>query len=174
MARSLLYLEAAQLGDQEENLMKTAADIMESHVICVSPEASLMDVHRVFIEEEIHGAPVVDETKAVVGVISSADLVRALSDERAADESESRYLEQLLEVSRFEWEQVQPDSRGRLAGLRVEDVMTKSIAWVSPDAGIGAVAHRMREDRVHRVLVIDDTALVGIISSFDLVALLED
>ena len=92
----------------------------------------------------------------------------------AAAESESRYLEQLLEVSRFDWERVQPDSRGRLAGLRVEDVMTKSIAWVSPDAGIGAVAHRMREDRVHRVLVIDDTALVGIISSFDLVALLED
>lgn len=154
--------------------MKTAADIMETHVICVSPETSLIDVHRVFSEEEIHGAPVVDETKAVLGVISSADLVRALSDERAADASESRFLEQMLEVSRFDWDQMQPDFRGRLAGLRVEDAMTKSLSSVKPSDGISSIARQMRQDRVHRVLVIEDEELLGIISSFDLVALLED
>jgi CBS domain-containing protein len=158
----------------EETAMKTAADVMETHIISVSPETSLMDVHRVFIEEEIHGAPVIDDSKTVLGVISSADLVRALSDERAADESESRYLEQVLEVSRFDWDQMQPDFRGRLAGLRVEDAMTKSLSSVKPGDSIGTVATRMRQDRVHRVLVVDGDQLVGIISSFDLVALLEE
>ena len=57
--------------------------------------------------------------------------------------------------------------------LRVEDAMTGSSVTVQHDATIGEVARAMRHHRVHRVLVLREGSLVGLISSFDLVALLE-
>ena len=41
------------------------------------------------------------------------------------------------------------------------------------DASAGEVARRLREHRVHRVLVVDGGTLAGIVSTFDLVALVE-
>ena len=36
-------------------------DLMERDVLTVSPETSVFDIQRMFVEEEIHGAPVVDD-----------------------------------------------------------------------------------------------------------------
>ena len=53
------------------------------------------------------------------------------------------------------------------------DVMTTEIVSVPPDATVASVARTLREQAVHRVLVIDDGELLGLISAMDLVALLE-
>ena len=51
--------------------------------------------------------------------------------------------------------------------------MTESLVSVAPDAPIAEVARLMRQNRVHRVLVIDGDALQGIVSTFDVVGVLE-
>lgn len=43
-----------------------ARDFMQTDVLAVSPETSLFDIHRMFVEEEIHGVPVVDRPPARV------------------------------------------------------------------------------------------------------------
>ena len=58
-------------------MSRIASEVMESHVLSVSPEASLIDVQRLFVEEEIHGAPVV-ANDGLVGIISTFDLVGLL------------------------------------------------------------------------------------------------
>ena len=59
----------------------TARDIMQSQVITLAPNDPLSNVHRLFFEEEIHGAPVLDEAGLVLGILTSMDLLRAASDE---------------------------------------------------------------------------------------------
>ena len=56
----------------------------------------------------------------------------------------------------------------------MSDVMTRDVVRVAPDATLGAVATALCENRVHRVLVIENDRLLGIISTFDLVGLLKD
>ena len=51
--------------------------------------------------------------------------------------------------------------------------MTRGGVTIGPDASIPEVAATLRRQRIHRVLVAEGDVLVGIISSFDLVALLE-
>jgi CBS domain-containing protein len=46
--------------------------------------------------------------------------------------------------------------------------MTRELVTVRPDAPVAEVARVMREQRVHRVLVIDDLQLVGVLTTFDL------
>ena len=151
----------------------TARDVMQSHVITVSPEAKLLDVQRLFVEEEINGAPVVSEDGELLGVISTRDLLRAAEEEHDSAASETRYFRDELEFSSPDWGSAPDDFQDRLAERSVAEVMTAGVVTISPDASIAEVASSMRRQRIHRVLVAEDRVLRGIISSFDLVALLE-
>ena len=53
----------------------TARDIMSTEVICVHEETDLRDLAKMFLEQGITGAPVVDKDGNLVGVISQTDLL---------------------------------------------------------------------------------------------------
>lgn len=151
----------------------TARDVMEPSVLTVAPEASLAEVQRLFVEEGIGGAPVVDERGRVVGVITGRDVLRAIDEERDTAISDTHYFRQDLEFSGPEGMSDGEDFQDRLGELTAGGAMTPSLLAVAPDASVQEVAREIRRHRVHRILVIDDEELVGIISTFDLVALLE-
>jgi CBS domain-containing protein len=145
-----------------------ARDVMQTQVVVVSPSDSLAAVMRLFSDEGIHGAPVVDEQGRVVGVISASDLLRAAADADEAARPGYGYFEEGIETFPEGLE-----GFSEVGDRRAEDVMTEAIVWVQPTASIAEVARTLRESRVHRALVLEDETLVGIISSFDLIAVLE-
>ncbi len=150
-----------------------ARDVMQTHLVTVEPDLPLIDAHRLFVEEEITGAPVVDETGRFIGVISSTDLVRAIGEEHESATSEPHYFRQWLEFSGPDWTRATPDFQDRLASLSVADAMTPGGIAVGPDASIAEVAGLMRRHRIHRVLVVENEVLAGILTTFDLIGLLE-
>jgi CBS domain-containing protein len=151
-----------------------ARDVMETHVITVDPELPLLDAHRLFVEEEIHGAPVVDETGRVLGIVSSADLLRAVDDEEGSDAGRAPgYLRELLDEGGGPSPRLSGELSTRLQAVTVADVMTAGGVTVAPDAGIDEVASCMRRHRIHRVPVVSRGVLEGIITTFDMIALLE-
>jgi len=154
-------------------MAKTARDVMQTHVISVSPEEPLVNVHRLFVEEEITGAPVVDGDGRVLGVVSSVDLLRAVVEEEDSATSDPRYFRDFLEFSGPDWGAVPEDFQDRLAQLRAEDAMSPEPITVAPDAPISEVARTLRFHRIHRLLVEEEGRLAGIVTSFDLIGLLE-
>ena len=60
----------------------------------------------------------------------------------------------------------------RMSGLTVRDVMSKPHFVAGPDTPLRDVARLMVHERIHRLPVVDDDTLVGIVSSLDLVAVL--
>jgi CBS domain-containing protein len=52
-------------------------DVMNKHVVCVSPETSLPEVAEIMDKYDIHRVPVVENGK-LVGIISRSDLIRSL------------------------------------------------------------------------------------------------
>ena len=149
-------------------------DLMQRDVIVVSPETSLVDVHRLFVEEEINGAPVVDENSGkVMGVISSLDVLRAVRDEYDHVASVGgAYFRDELPGSDPTWNDAPADFAERMASLTAGDAMVRERVWVSSDMSIGDAADLMRNQRIHRVLVIDDHELIGILTTYDLLQVL--
>lgn len=150
-----------------------ARDLMQRSVLTLSPEASLLDAHRLFVEEEITGAPVVRDDGTVAGVVTSLDLLRAVSEEHDSAQAHGVYFREALEFSGPDWSQGVEDFQDRLAERRVSEVMTESVVVVPETATVSEVARTLRANRIHRVLVVRDHVLVGILSTFDLVGLLE-
>jgi CBS domain-containing protein len=151
----------------------TARDVMQTYLISVNPETPLLDVHRLFVDEEINGAPVVDETGRLLGVISSVDLLRAVEEEHDAASAGSNYLREFLEFSGPDWQEGPDNFQARLGERTVSDAMTRGGITVAPETAVSDVAATLRKHRIHRVFVVDDEQLCGVISTFDLVALLE-
>lgn len=150
-----------------------ARDVMQTDVITVSPDEPLLGVQRLFVEEEIGGAPVVDDAGRVVGMISSVDVLRAVSEEHDSARTGSTYFRELLEFSGPDWIADSEDFQDRLREMSASDAMTDGVVTVEIDAPVPEVARTLRENHVHRVLVVDQERLVGIVSTFDLVGLLE-
>ena len=145
-------------------------EFMQESVILVAPEDTPIAVQRVFADEMIHGLPVVDEQNRVPGVISASDLLQAVADDRDATYPAPGYFEDGVgSFAGFADE----DFREALGRRRVAGVMTRNIVSVSPRASVSEIARTLRHNRVHRVLVIEDDVLVGIITTFDLIKLLE-
>ncbi len=114
----------------------TARAVTQSHVITVSPDDPLLNVHRLFVEEQISGAPVVSETGRVLGVISSADLVRSVLEEREGGRSDSGFYQDLRAFAELGWLEPPEAFRDQLGESVVSEVMTQSAVCVYPDTPV--------------------------------------
>src|SRR5258708_2351516 len=56
--------------------MLTAADVMTTNVISVTPETPIREVAKLMHSNRISGVPVIDREKHVIGIVSEGDLIR--------------------------------------------------------------------------------------------------
>jgi CBS domain-containing protein len=151
-----------------------ARDVMKTEVKVVDPDMSLVDFERLLLQQRIGGAPVVKKGE-LLGMVSRSDIIRVLSLEQSMAEVQSgAYQRQAYDVQRRAVELIGDQVGRRMQELKVKNAMTEVRARVSPDAPIIDVAKLMMEHRIHRVLVVEGSALKGVISRIDLVALIAD
>lgn len=152
----------------------TAGQVMTHNVLTASPEWPVNRLVEFLTNHSITGAPVVTETRDLVGVVSLTDVARSgeLAERAPAKEVHAYYrhgLERLVareEMSRF---RVDLES-----ATTVRDIMTPMLFAVEEDAAVQDVAEMMITGRIHRVLVKRDGKMVGIITSLDLLPLVRD
>ncbi len=156
--------------------MKVAEDIMEKRVVTVAADSPLLAVYRLFVEEDISGAPVVDEAGDVVGVISARDLLRTANETHDDAAMDLHYYENAASFKGEEWMTDIEEFEDRLTHRSVSQVMTTGAISVRRDAPINEIADLLLKHRIHRVLVLDEESdegpLVGLVSVFDMVGLL--
>lgn len=171
--------------------MLRLSEIMTRDVVTVTPETTLREAVDLFSAKHISGAPVVCG-HTVVGVVSASDIL-----EFAASEPE-RFREPLADASwaedasEIDTERAESipgsyytdlfageggDVADRIAAPSeisvldlhaVDEVMTRDAIALSPNDSVLAAAEIMRRRAIHRILVIDDGKLVGILSTLDL------
>jgi CBS domain-containing protein len=146
-----------------------ARDIMTSEVFTVSPTLSLIDLDHDLDAQRVSGAPVVEHGK-LVGIVSRSDIHRRLHRERSHSAGMAAFY---LAVDPSEERGRPPDptqsALDELRHLRVRDIMSPTVLSVGPDATVPDVARLMDERRIHRVLVLEEGQLRGLISALDLV-----
>lgn len=141
-----------------------AADIMSKDVICVLKDADLRDLGKLFLAKGITGAPVIDRTGDLCGVISQTDL---LYYQLTRDD-------ELVMPSDF-YQSARVDGRPLARGFQIEDVntatveevMTPVVHAVVESTPIDAIARLMTRRHIHRVIVRHGRKVAGIISALD-------
>lgn len=148
----------------------TAKDVMQKNVKSVTSGLSLADLERRFVDEHVSGFPVVDNG-TVLGVVSASDVIEHLCKQRQEAELSAGFYDDdcKMEFASLESDWVSSEVGKRTDHLKVKDVLNGDVISVSSDTPLDEVAQLMTEKAIHRVLVVDDHDLVGVISSLDVV-----
>ena len=141
-----------------------AVDVMTTDVITVDPDTTVRALATLLAERGISGAPVVDSSGRLVGVISEGDLLH-----RAEIGTARRH-----RVRRRSW--WLDDFASDLAreyikshGRTVKDIMTRDVVTVTEDTELADVAALLEAKRIKRVPVMREGKVVGIISRANIV-----
>lgn len=136
-----------------------ARDVMTTDIVTIHYQATYEDAARILHKHGISGAPVVDGVGNMVGILSEKDLFRVLYPlYRSYYENPTDYLD-------FE------EREAKIAEIRknaIERFVTTDVLTVDADDPIMKVGGLMIARRVHRLPVLEEEELVGIISRSDI------
>jgi CBS domain-containing protein len=135
-------------------------DVMTREVVSVPPHMRLKDLAQLLVERRISGAPVVDESGEVVGVVSEADLVA---------KQVGRPLGQRTPLDWIFGERPSAWELRQRAATTVGQAMTAPVITVDADRPLREAAALMVDRGVNRLPVTDAGQLVGMVTRADLV-----
>ncbi|WP_428264482.1 CBS domain-containing protein [Haliangium sp.] len=117
--------------------------IMTRDVWSVRPDASAVDTAQLLCDNRFGCAPVVDDARRVIGIITEADFMEGIIELLASDDS----------------------------GIEVRDLMTTDVVSLNPGQSLSAAEDMMMLRRIRHLPVIDDDGgLIGLVTHRDLLA----
>lgn len=119
--------------------LRNVADVMSAPVHTVRTTDVIGPLRDLMLTRGVHGVPVLDPDGAVVGIVTSSDLVEEWAPEQG-----------------------------------VVTVMSSPVRTVGPATTITEAARDLLAAGVHHLVVVDNTRVVGVVSSFDLLRALVD
>jgi len=121
-------------------LDKSVEKIMSPSPVVVSRDASMSDVVATMAERNIGAVPIVDSSQAIVGIVTLRDIIS------------------LMGVGH------------RPLGVPVEEVMTKSLDLVTPDATIVEAISHLAAKKIRRLPVVEPgrSEAIGIVTNKDI------
>jgi CBS domain-containing protein len=164
MARELIHLPTRATsyvdGRRQSVLDYTPVEaIMSSDVTCVRDDVSVEDLTALLLERGISGVPVVDDSGALIGVVSKTDVVRE-GFESAGVEPLGQAVTRELGAGFHSLE---------IGQRTVKDIMSGMNFALPEDATLSQACALMAYEGVHRVPVTGvDGSVVGILSSLDI------
>jgi CBS-domain-containing membrane protein len=135
------------------------ADVMTRGVISIPPGASMREAAKRLLQYDVGGFPVLDGGR-LVGMITESDFLRR--PETGTARLRPRWLEGFVDPGRL------AADYARAHGRKVDEVMTRDVVTVSPEAPLEQAVELMQQYHIKRLPVLQNGGMVGIISRSDL------
>jgi len=135
-------------------------EIMTTNVTALKHNLTVLEACKALDKAGLNGAPVVDDNNKIIGVITKADLFKAILPRYPDIHEDERYLMD------FEYIEERID---KLQKIDISDIMGTPPLTVDPDMPIIRAGSIMLLRRVKQLPVMDGEKLVGIISFTDII-----
>lgn len=140
----------------------TAADVMTTEVISIREEATADELLALFGQHRLRSVPVLDNAGRLSGVASTTDLVRTEIESRMQPGSDF-YQNCYPEIDIWA---IPPEAD--LSQRRVFEIMGHPPVTATPYETLPVLARRMRTEGVHLLVVTQEGAIRGVVSTMDI------
>lgn len=141
------------------------SEVMHEDWPTLAPGDTIETAIKLFAERNISGAPVLEEGR-LAGIVTEGDLIL-----RDAELRTPGFLEILGGVVPFgDWGEYREETM-KSAGVSVEQVMTREVVTIPPEAAVSEAATAMVRERRKILPVADEGLLAGVITRMDILAL---
>ncbi|MFT5394424.1 MAG: CBS domain-containing protein [Gammaproteobacteria bacterium] len=138
-----------------------AKDIMTKGVITVTPSVRVEEIAATLLERHISAVPVVDSTGCLVGIVSEGDLLRR-PESGTEREPGGWWLRHFADGKSLAQQYLKSH------GTEARHVMSTDVVTVTPDTSVSQIAEVLERRRIKRVPVLENQAVVGIVSRANL------
>ena len=151
-----------------------ARDFMIHPVVCAREDTTVKALMTILGEKKITGVPVIGADDRLVGVVSVTDLLShggfSGLEEEIGDSHfhSSPAMDGMAEAHDL----FEPD--GEVLDHPVTDFMSRSVITASEHDPIGKIADTMVSRRIHRVIIVEEEKVTGIISTMDILKALRN
>jgi len=119
-------------------------DIMEKNVVTIEDDKTALDAAQLISEKDVSFL-VIMKNNIPIGVLSESDFVKRLAaDDKKASE------------------------------VIVSEIMSSNFRWVEPETEIEDAIQKMLNNNIRRLVILDNSKLVGVITQTDLTGFLRD
>ena len=119
-------------------------DIMEKNVVTIEDDKTALDAAQLISEKDVSFL-VIMKNNIPIGVLSESDFVKRLAaDDKKASE------------------------------VIVSEIMSSNFRWVEPETEIEDAIQKMHNNNIRRLVILDNSKLVGVITQTDLTEFLRD
>jgi len=139
-------------------------DLMAADVLCIPSTSTVAEATQLLREHGVNGAPVVDATGKPIGVVSRTDLLSGCV-QAEVERQRVYYRSASGELPGAPTNDLVP----AFGQQRVSEIMMSLVFSVQKDDPVRKAAELMAIEGIHRLIVLDGTRLVGILSASDLV-----
>jgi acetoin utilization protein AcuB len=178
--------------------MTKVRDLMSTDVTIVAPDLTLRAALELFATRHIGGAPVMAGSR-VVGVVSLSDIasfeastpsvpgaepdrpeweLEPSEEWREGDEAPAAFFSDLWPDAGADvperFEQTGSPEWDLLAEHTVDEAMSRRVVAVEPETTVQAAARLMTTRQIHRLLVLEQGKLVGLLSTMDVMRVVAD
>jgi CBS domain-containing protein len=136
---------------------------MNDVVVTVSPDTTVEELGRLFIERRISGVPVVDDKGKLFGIVTENDLIK--QNGRFHIPTIIRLFDAFIPLGGSSMEK----EIKRMSASRVSEICTRTVITVGPETPLQEIATIMSEKGVHLLPVVGSGKLVGIIGKMDVI-----
>jgi len=142
----------------------TAADIMQKDVITVTPDTTIADLGRLFIEKDVSGVPVIDNKGNLYGIVTENDLISM---------EKPFHIPTIIHIFDafipLETDQTIEKEIRKLAAAIVDDICTRNVVTINEITPFQEIAEIMTGKKIHLLPVLSNYKLVGIIGKKDMI-----
>ena len=142
--------------------MIIAKDIMETNVICVSPDTEIPRAVEILLDNHVNGVPVVNDKQELVGILCQSDLI--FQQKTMPIPPIFTLLDSIIPLSSSKKLE---DTLRKISAATVDQAMIKNPVAVSADTPLSEIASLMVEKHFHTIPVVDGKKLIGIIGKED-------
>jgi CBS domain-containing protein len=139
-----------------------ASDVMTPDVVTVTPKATIFAAAKLLADNHISGLPVIDESGAMVGIVSEGDLLHRAEIGTGA-RRRAWWLEMLSSTRNLALAYTKEHAQ------KVEDVMTTDVVSVDENTALDEIADLLERRRIKRVPVMREGKVVGIVARGNLI-----
>lgn len=144
--------------------MLTAKQIMTREIITVGMELAVSELAALFWKNRIGGAPVVDESGKLLGIVTESDLI---------DQSKKVHIPTIMTILDSMIFLENPAKLDReikkMTGTKVKDIYSTKVTTVNEDTPMSEIATIMADRKLHTLPVVDGDRLVGVIGKADII-----
>ena len=151
--------------EQQDIRELKVSDIAHEEWPTLAPGETVEGAIKVFAESGISGTPVVEGDR-LVGIVTEGDLIF-----RDADIKSPGFLDILGGVIPLgNWDEYRREAM-KSAGVTVDQVMTRDVRTISPNATLAEAATIMAENRVKILPITENDTLRGVVTRMDILTL---